>query len=135
MADDFVAECEPEYNHVALKVRDLDAAVQYYHGILGLPILRTMGPADHPRAVFVTGLQLVRQPADASPLEPGVFDHVGIALKNIEAVCARLEQAGYQPDTPLNKRVYSELGNREQLMAFYRDPDGNRVELVHWVER
>jgi catechol 2,3-dioxygenase-like lactoylglutathione lyase family enzyme len=133
MSDEFVADVEPLYNHVAIKVRDLDAAVAYYHGILGLPITRTLGPADNPRAIFVVGVQLVRQPADAPAPGPGVFDHVGIAVKNIEEVCARLERAGYHPDTPLNKRVYPELGNREQLMAFYRDPDGNRVELVHWL--
>ncbi len=133
MADGFVARVDPSDNHVALKFKDLDTAVHFYHDVLGLPIIRTMGPADNPRAVFVPGVQLGRQTEDPGPNPYGVFDHVGIAVENIEEVCARLDAAGYRAEVPLNKRVFPELDNRELLMAFYRDPEGNRVELVHWL--
>jgi catechol 2,3-dioxygenase-like lactoylglutathione lyase family enzyme len=123
----------PQNNHVALKVKDLEASVRFYHEVMGLPILRTFGPVDTPRAVFVSGIQLVRGTTDPGPNPYGIFDHVGIAVANIADVCARLDAAGYKADTPLNKRVFAELNDRELLSAYYRDPDGNRVELVHWL--
>jgi lactoylglutathione lyase len=130
---EFVAQVVPENNHVALRVKDLEASVRFYHQVMGLPILRRFGPADNPRAVFVSGIQLVRQTQDPGPAPSGVFDHVGIAVANIAEVCARLDAAGYSADTPLNKRTFPELNDRELLSAYYRDPDGNRVELVHWL--
>lgn len=133
MSEAFVARVEAADNHVALKVKDLDRSVAFYHGIMGLPITRKLGPLDNPRSIFVPGIQLTRQTEDPGPKPYGIFDHVGVAVENIEDVCARLDQAGYQAETPLNKRVFPELGNRELMMAFYRDPDGNRVELVHWL--
>jgi catechol 2,3-dioxygenase-like lactoylglutathione lyase family enzyme len=129
----FVAEVVPANNHVALRVKDLEASVRFYHEVMGLPILRQFGPADSPRAVFISGIQLVRQTQDPGPNPYGIFDHVGIAVANIADVCARLDAAGYAADTPLNKRTFTELNNRELLSAYYRDPDGNRVELVHWL--
>ena len=133
MSEEFVAQVNHADNHVALKVKDFDTSLRFYHTTMGLPIVRKMGPADNPRSIFVPGIQLTRQTEEPGPQPYGIFDHVGIAVDNIEDVCARLDRAGYQADTPLNKRVFPELGNRELLMAFYRDPDGNRVELVHWL--
>ncbi len=133
MSNEFTARVEAEDCHVALRVADLDRAVAFYHGIIGLPILRSMGPADNPRAIFVTGIQLVRVTDGGSTETKGVFDHVGLAVANIEEICARLDRAGYVAERPLSRRPVPERGNREQLMAFYPDPEGNRVELVHWV--
>src|SRR5262249_40985460 len=87
----YVAQVEPQDNHVALKVKALEASVRFYQDLMGLPILRTFGPTDNPRAVFVSGIQLVRQSGDPGPNPYGIFDHVGIAVANIAEVCARLD--------------------------------------------
>ena len=133
MSTMFLAQVEPADCHAAIKLNDLEAAVQFYHGVLGLPILRTMGPADRPRAVFLAGIQLIRATDELDPRSNGVFDHVGLAVTNIEEICARLDAAGYVAERPLTRRPVPERDNREQMMAFYHDPEGNRVELVHWL--
>ncbi|HLG50739.1 MAG TPA: VOC family protein [Chloroflexota bacterium] len=131
MSEPFIARVIPEQNHVALKVSDLSAAVRFYHEVVGLPILMKIGPDDDPRSVFVSGIQLTRRTEDPGPRPYGIFDHVGIAVENIEEVCAHLEQAGYHAEVPLERRVLPGV-NREILLAFYRDPDGNRLELFHF---
>lgn len=131
MSDAFVAHVTDEDNHVALKVKDLDASLRFYHDVMGLPILRTFGGPDNPR-VFVPGIQLILQNGESGPNPYGIFDHLGIGITNIKEVCARLDQAGYTCETPLQKRTPP--GSDQSLMlAFYLDPDGNRVELVHWI--
>ena len=129
----FVARVEARDSHVALKVKDLEASVRFYHDVVGLPILRKFGSPENPRAVFVSGIQLVRGSAEPGPNPYGIFDHVGVAVENIVEACAHLDAAGFKADTPLNKRSFPELNDRELLSAYYRDPDGNRVELVHWL--
>lgn len=130
MADAFEAQLDPTANHVALKVRDLKTALDFYHGIIGLPISRTSGPPDNPQMVWLPGVQLIRHDGDLEP--GGTFDHVALGVANIEEVCSRLDRAGFQAETPLQRRSREDVG-RELMMAFYRDPDGNRVELLKYL--
>lgn len=131
MSEPFVAQVEVARNHTALKVKDLDAAVHFYHDLVGLPIIMKIGPADNPRSVFVSGIQLSRQTEDPGSNPYGIFDHVGIAVDNIEEVCAHLEAAGCRAETPLERRTLPGV-ERDILLAFYRDPDGNKLELFHF---
>ena len=132
MSGPFAAEVDFENNHVCLKVRDLDAALRFYRDLVGLPVTRTMGPADDPRFVWLPGLQLGRQTEDPGPNPYGVLDHVGIAVRNLEEIRARLDAAGCPIERPFGKTHFPEL-NRDVLTVFYRDPDGNLVELLQWL--
>lgn len=131
MSEPFVARVDSSRNHVAIKVKDLDAAVHFYHDLVGLPILMKIGPEDNPRSVFVSGIQLSRQTEDPGPNPHGVFDHIGIAVDNLEEVCAHLEAAGCHAEIPLERRTLPGI-NRDILLAFYRDPEGNRLELFRF---
>lgn len=104
--------------------------LHFYHELIGLPISRTAGPADDPQTVWLPGVQLVRQ-TETSPAG-GQFDHVGLGVRNIEEVCARLDAEGCEVDTPLQRRSSQEVG-RDLMLAFYRDPEGNRVEFVKYL--
>src|SRR5712692_4818349 len=72
VSEAFVARVETGDNHVALKVKDLDQSVSFYNGIMGLPIIRKMGPVDNPRSIFVPGIQLTRQTEDPGPAPYGI---------------------------------------------------------------
>lgn len=131
MSETFVAKVNSERLHTALKVKNLDDSVNFYHGVMGLPILMEVGHPGNPRTTFLPGIQLVRQ-GDAEVALGGRFDHVGIPLENLEEVCARLDAAGYRAEIPLEKRVLEGV-NLPILLAFYRDPDGNRLELFRFL--
>lgn len=130
--EEFVARVNHEGLHSAIRVRDLEQALHFYHEIVGLPIERIGGDPSRPGTVWLTGLQLVRTP-DAATTPDGKFDHFGIALDNLEEACARLDAAGFVAETPLAARSREEVG-RPLHMAFYRDPEGNKFELLRYDE-
>lgn len=129
---DFEIKVDTAVNHVSIKVKDLAESVKFYHEIIGLPIVRHIGPADNPRVVFLPGVELSQRGEDASGETPGFFNHIGIAVDNIEETCEHLEAQGVEFETPLKEIVFEEIQERLQL-AFFRDPDGIMVEFVKWM--
>lgn len=125
------AQVSPDNNHAAVRVRDMEGTAAFYEQVLGLPRLRVMGDADRPRSIFYRGLQLVRADEDDTSVK-GVLDHVGLSIDNIDEVCAQLAANGVEFETPLTQREVPEVG-RSIKMCFFRDPEGNRIELVHWL--
>jgi lactoylglutathione lyase len=130
MVKDFIAEVAFDANHTAIKVRDLQKALHFYSELIGLPVLRFRGPEESPDSVWLPGLQLVVDPDAQSG---GSLDHVAIGIVNIEEACKRLDDAGFVADTPLQHRGPSDVG-RNLMMAFYHDPEGNKVELLHYLD-
>ena len=132
MAEEFTARVELRANHVALRVRDLAGALRFYHELIGLPVERTGGPAENPNIYWLTGVQLMRAEGERSAVE-GNLDHLALGVDNIEAICARLDAAGFAAETTLRRRSRAEIG-RELMMAYYRDPEGNKVELLKYLD-
>ena len=58
MSDSVGIRIDSAMNHTAVRVKDLEASVRFYHEVLGLPILRTLGDPDNPRVVFLPGVEL-----------------------------------------------------------------------------
>ena len=125
------ATVNPVNNHVALRVKDLEAMAEFYEQAVGLQRVRFMGDPARPRTIFFTGLQLVRAEEDDTSVK-GVLDHIGLAIDNIEEVVDNLNAHGVEFETPLTERYFEEVGQGLQ-MCFFRDPEGNRIELVHWL--
>ena len=115
-------------NHAALRVRDLKKAVHFYRDLLGIPTARIIGPVEDPRIVFLQGIEL-------SAVQPGSeeagFSHLGLEVRHIEKVCEELKGKGITFDTPLRDVTFDEEGKAVKIITF-KDPDGNRVELVEW---
>jgi catechol 2,3-dioxygenase-like lactoylglutathione lyase family enzyme len=131
MADEFRAEVDHWGNHVAIRVKDFAAALHFYNVLLGLPIERRRGAAENPDIVWMPGVQITRRAGEIPDGQYGVLDHIGIAVKNLDAICARLDAAGCTIERPRNQLHFAELG-RDVVTIFYRDPDGNVVELLEW---
>ena len=129
---DFEIKIDGAVNHTAIKVKDLAESVKFYHEIMGLPIVRHIGPADNPRVVFLPGVELSQLSEDQSSETPGFFAHIGIAVDNIEEACKHLEEQGVEFETPLREIVFEEIQQRLQLV-FFKDPDGIMVEYVKWT--
>jgi len=113
------------YNHVSIKVRDLEASLRFYRDLLGLRVERRL---EEPEIVWLPGLELSQL---GEGQEFAFTGHIGLGVRNIKEACAYLEEQGVEFDTPLKDVIWEKMG-KGLLLAFFRDPDGLSVELVQW---
>jgi lactoylglutathione lyase len=127
--------------HTMLRVRNLDAALQFYCNLLGLQEVRRRvdekgrytlvflaAPAD--AAAATAALKAGRRDAPVIELtynwdtedygEARYFGHLAYEANDIYAVCEQLMQAGVTINRP----------PRDGTMAFVRSPDKHSIELL-----
>jgi lactoylglutathione lyase len=117
-----------EYLHTMIRVRDLDAALDFFVDKLGLVETRRKDvPAGRFTLVFLaTGpgapeVELTHNWDQQEAYSEGRnFGHLAYAVEDIYATCARLRNAGVTINRP----------PRDGRMAFVRSPDGISVELL-----
>ncbi|MFC7474546.1 VOC family protein [Dankookia sp. GCM10030260] len=120
---------EARIGHVHLKVADLDRALGFWHGVLGLEVMQRMGD----RAAFLSAggyhhhiaLNTWDSAGGAPPPRgtTGLY-HVALVYPDRQALAAallRVIQAGIELEGA------SDHGVSEAI--YLRDPDGNGVEL------
>ena len=115
-------------HHVAITVHDLSAAVAFYSEILGLAELEAPAAAlENGIRWFDLGngraLHLVRTDEAVS----GGRAHFAITVDDIKGWRAFVEERGIEVQAP---RL--ELYGAERF--FMRDPSGNLLELVKWLD-
>jgi glyoxylase I family protein len=125
-----------DLDHVALRVTDLDRALDFYRDLLGLPV------RDRDRyeagevpyvAVVAGGRHLHLVPTD-DPIDVG-GEHVCLLLRSdemgtraeLEALLEDLREAGIEVEDGEPRKRYGAYGR--DWAAYVRDPDGRRVEL------
>ena len=116
--------------HTCYRIGDIDRSVAFYEA-LGFEEIRRMAIRDEAINVFM-GL-----PGDGPRLEltynhgvdsyePGTgYGHIAITADDLDATLERLAGQGIQPEKPPYR--VREGGSR---LAFVRDPDGYRIELI-----
>jgi len=73
--------------HVAVRVKDIDWHVRFFHEALGMTIRTSEGPADNPAQIWtIGGVQLVADPAFEG--SEGRLAHLGIFTEDVEAAIA-----------------------------------------------
>jgi catechol 2,3-dioxygenase-like lactoylglutathione lyase family enzyme len=125
-----------DFDHVAIRVADLERALEFYHDLLGLPV------KDRDRfergevpyvAVAVGGRHLHLVPTDGDVDVGG--EHVCLLLRSsemdtkgeLESLLDELRDAGVTVEDGEPKKRYGAYGR--DWAAYVRDPDGRRVEL------
>ena len=108
-------------HHVALNVTDLDAALAFYTGPLGMTVRTDRPELGLPGAWLDVApgggqVHLLQIPPPAS-----VGQHVAIQVGDLAAVVAELRDAGI--DVPDPSAIAT------SLQAFCTDPSGNVIEL------
>lgn len=116
--------------HTMLRVRDLDAALGFFVGALGLKeVRRHAHEAGRFTLVFLsTGadgdaaeIELTHNWDQAEPYAVGrFFGHLAFQVDDLYATCDRLAAAGVAILRP----------PRDGRMAFVKSPDGHSVELL-----
>jgi catechol 2,3-dioxygenase-like lactoylglutathione lyase family enzyme len=122
-------------DHLVLTVRDLDATVRFYAGVLGMRET-TFGASgrtalhfgDQKLNLHVAGDEVTPTAASA---EPGSADICLLTRTPVEGVLRVLEDAGVAVEQGPVERD----GATGRLLSVYlRDPDGNLVELANRLD-
>lgn len=113
-------------HHVAVIVRDLARAEDFYSRLLGMPVIaRHADEGGRPRSVWVDlggGAFLAVELEDAAPAAGLHCIALSIPESDRSAWIERLESAGF----PICKRT--------SFTIYARDPDGNLLGLSHHPE-
>jgi catechol 2,3-dioxygenase-like lactoylglutathione lyase family enzyme len=127
----FRAVMNAEHHHTAIRVNDMAKMMAFYGEVLGLPYIRQVDDAQGPRQVWYQAVQLNRVDEPVDPAA-GTMDHLAVSVLNIEDLVGRLTKAGAALEAPIAHSDYPAIGLQVDNI-FFRDPEGNRVELVQWV--
>lgn len=121
--------------HTMLRVADLDRALAFYVGQLGMRLLRRQ---DHPQGRFTLAFVGYAEEHEAAALElthnwdpteyqlGTAYGHVAIAVPDLRRACESLQRVGVRitrPPGPLRDLP-------DEWIAFVEDPDGYRIELI-----
>jgi len=114
-------------NHVSLLVADTQRALDFYHGLLNLPLVTNRPGLGFPGAWLDAGngqqihlLEIPHEAAGEQPLHGGRDRHIALDVADLDAAIAVLVRSGMD-------YTLSRSGRRA---LFCRDPDGNAIELV-----
>ena len=112
-------------HHVGLFTPNFEAMKAFYTKTLGLPIVKTW---SEPTIIFLaagsTLIELIDNSNFAlSDARPAGFDHFAFHVASVDESFAELVAAGVT--------IHSEPRDfKDVRIAFFRDPDGNLLELV-----
>ena len=109
---------------ITVSTKDLDAAVEFYGGVLGLPESKRWG--NMPAVEFETGnLTIAVMQSDAFGIEPRANSHpIEFRVDDVAAAREQLESRGveFRGET---------LDSGVCHQAFFADPDGNALAIHH----
>jgi lactoylglutathione lyase len=130
-----LAAFAPRLLHTMLPVRDLDAMLGFYCGLLGMRELRRIEfPQERYSLVFIGYATVAEAPQvelrhdwDGTAREsPRVRDgHLGIGVRDIDAAVAMLVAHGVRL-----RRAPAAMRPGGRVIALIEDPEGNEVELL-----
>lgn len=129
----------PRLLHAMLRVGNLDRALDFYVGMLGMTLLRRQDFLEGRFTLAFVGFAPEQTGAvielthnwDATRYEPGTaFGHIAIGVPDIRAFTAEAVARGarvVRAPGPLQ-------GDPGETIAFLADPDGYRIELIERPE-
>jgi catechol 2,3-dioxygenase-like lactoylglutathione lyase family enzyme len=106
-------------HHVSINVADVDAALSFYTGVLGLEARTDRPDFGFGGAWLNAGAQQVH--LIHAPVPPNQGQHFALAVGDLAAVVDELQGRGLKVSDPVKVGA--------GLQAFINDPAGNTVEL------
>ncbi len=130
-------------NHLALITNDMDATVRFWHGVMGAPLVATIGTdtfrhyffsfgATHSVAFFEYSghdTNMVAKPAGVFDERAGQFDHLSLDLPDEDALLAlreRLAAAGSEVTDVVDHGLMRSI--------YFTDPNGIALEASWWAD-
>ena len=125
-----------DLDHVAIRVRDMARALEFYHDLLGLPARdrERFEAGAVPYVAVVAGGRHIHLVPSADPIDVG-GEHLCLLVRSsqtdaradLEALLDELAAADVPIESDEPQRRYGAYGR--SWAAYVRDPDGRRVEL------
>lgn len=121
--------------HTMLRVKDIDASVDFYTNILGMKVIRrrddeigeytnvflAYGPESE-----VAALELTYNWGQTEGYDHGTgFGHIALQVPDVYEAAKSLEAAGAE-----FTRLAGPIKSTGRIIAFVKDPDGYKIELV-----
>ena len=121
--------------HTMIRVKDLDKALAFYEGQLGMKVLSKTDYLEGKFTNVFVGygsetanavIELTHNWDQEEPYDVGSgFGHLAIGVPDIYGACERLEKAGVMITRPPGPMKHGTT-----VIAFVLDPDGYKIELV-----
>lgn len=121
--------------HTMIRVRNLDASIDFYTRLLGMTVLRKLEyPEGRFTIVFLAygpedseaTLELTYNWDQTTPYELGAgYGHIALGVRDIYKVCDDLAAAGARIPRPAGPMKHGTV-----VIAFVEDPDGYKIELI-----
>jgi lactoylglutathione lyase len=121
--------------HTMIRVRDLEASLDFYTRLLGMRLLRR---SDYPEGKFTlafvgygdeedhTVIELTHNWGQEQPYDIGTgFGHLALGVPEIYKACDALAAAGAKIT-----RAPGPMKHGTTVIAFVEDPDGYKIELI-----
>ncbi|MBJ3785205.1 VOC family protein [Devosia sediminis] len=124
------------FEHVGMTVRDMDRAIGFYCGLLGLRLALRKSSAGGEMGFFDAGGGMLEVSAPVPPATERSRDvprgeagmrHLTFAFDDVDGMIETLEAAGVEIVERPRNAIHREMIRR---VAFVRDPDGILVELI-----
>ncbi len=126
--------------HTCIRVKDIDATVAFYHGLLGMPIVERRDPPPPGTRMAALGLQqdylevFQNRPdaaVDSADPQSLRLNHICLWAEDLAGLEKRAAAAGH----PFTQPIRSNPGwvGAAINVSWIVDPDGNRVELLEWT--
>lgn len=113
--------------HASFIIADLDSALDFYHGVLGMRIVPERPELGYPGAWLQLGQQQIHllqvpnpDPVEGRPQHGGRDRHVALGINDLDSLVEKLKTTG----------IAYTLSRSGRRALFCRDPDGNALEFV-----
>jgi catechol 2,3-dioxygenase-like lactoylglutathione lyase family enzyme len=130
-------------NHLALITNDMDATVRFWHGVMGAPLVATIGTdtfrhyffsfGNHSSVAFFEYVgertQQFAKPAGVFDARAGQFDHLSMDLPDEAALLALRERLAAE-----GTEVTEVVDHGLMRSIYFTDPNGIALEASWWSD-
>jgi catechol 2,3-dioxygenase-like lactoylglutathione lyase family enzyme len=130
-------------NHLALITNDMDATVRFWHGVMGAPLIATVGTDTFRHYFFGFGPQSsvaffeyrgqhadqIAKPAGVFDARAGHFDHLSMDLPDEEALLALRQRV-----QSFGTEVTDVVDHGLMRSIYFTDPNGIALEASWWSD-
>lgn len=132
-----VKNTQPRIRHTMLRVKNIEASIEFYTGIFGMTLFRRMDNEGGKYSVAFVGygdensapaIELTYNWGKDADYDKGDgFGHIAIGVPDIYGICEKIEAAGMEIPRPPGPLKHG--GPNASVIAFVKDPDGYMIEL------